>query len=93
MTQFRRDGCSNCEEILALRGSSDKVQECTSATFDGLVAMAAPTESWVARWQRTDKFTPGMYAVKVSGQLPEYIRDELARRGIQYTPRDGNHDV
>lgn len=35
-----------------MRGSADRVAECTSLTFDGMIAMIEPTESWVARWQR-----------------------------------------
>jgi transcription elongation factor SPT4 len=35
-----------------MRGSSDRVAECTSMMYDGLIAMVEPSESWVARWQR-----------------------------------------
>lgn len=78
--------------------------------------MMIPSESWVARWQRTSmlftlklfnllliyyykylliqcsyyftaKFTPGMYAVAVHGNLPaDYIND-LASAGYKYQPR------
>ncbi|KAK9728068.1 transcription elongation factor spt4 [Basidiobolus ranarum] len=88
--QFRQTGCDNCEEILRMRGSNDRVMECTSSTFDGCIAMMKPEESWVARWQRVDKFTKGLYAVRVSGRIPEYVEDELDRRGIKYRPRDGS---
>jgi transcription elongation factor SPT4 len=35
-----------------MRGSADRVSECTSAMYDGIAAMLDPEESWVARWQR-----------------------------------------
>lgn len=51
--------------------------------------MMQPTSSWVARWQRVDKFVPGLYAMRVGGQLPEEFMEMLADRGIDYRPRDG----
>ena len=35
-----------------MRGSAERVAECTSLMYDGMVAMMDPGESWVARWQR-----------------------------------------
>jgi transcription elongation factor SPT4 len=88
--QFRRDGCDNCEEVLQLRSSADRVADCTSPSFDGMIALMNPSRSWVARWQRCDKFAQGMYAIKVSGRLPVDIEEELEERGIRYRPRDGS---
>ncbi len=87
---FKRDGCDNCEQVLQLRTSMKRVMDCTSATFDGFVAMMQPNASWVAKWQRTDKFTKGLYAIRVAGSLPEDIVDELQAAGIHYRPRDGS---
>ncbi|KAJ3115882.1 Transcription elongation factor SPT4 [Phlyctochytrium bullatum] len=89
--QFRRDGCDNCEEILELKGGSNaRIQDCTSAQFEGVVALMDPPVSWVARWQRCDKFTKGIYAIRISGRLPDDIIDEMRDRGITYRPRDGS---
>ncbi|KAJ3092534.1 transcription elongation factor spt4 [Quaeritorhiza haematococci] len=88
--QFKKDGCENCDEVLNLKKNKDRVAECTSATFDGVVALMQPDRSWVARWQRVDKFTKGLYAIRVTGQLPDDIIDELEDRGIKYRPRDGS---
>ena len=63
---------------------------CTSPTFEGVIALLNPEESWVAKWQRTSKFMPGLYATRVQGRLPDEIVDSLERRGVQYTPRDGS---
>jgi transcription elongation factor SPT4 len=55
-----------------------------------MVAMLEPTESWVARWQRIDKFHRGLYAVQVNGRLPDDIVEEIESKGVKYAPRDGS---
>lgn len=40
-----------------MRGSMERVAECTSTIYDGMIAMMEPEESWVARWQRISKWT------------------------------------
>ncbi|KAJ1659918.1 transcription elongation factor spt4 [Dispira simplex] len=91
-SQFQQNGCENCESILRMRGSADRVMECTSANFNGFVAMMRPEESWLGRWQRIDKYTKGLYAAQVTGRIPEDVEMELDRRGIVYRPRDGTVD-
>jgi len=66
-TEFVQKGCPNCEDFLEMRGSSDVVQDCTSAVFEGMIALADPNSSWVAKWQRLQGYKPGTYAVKVEG--------------------------
>lgn len=90
---FKKYGCPNCEEILQLQNDSDRVASCTSAQFDGLIGMMNPEESWVAKWQRTDKFVRGIYAVRVTGRLPIDVQDTLASKGIPYRPRDQVQDM
>ncbi|KAL1929442.1 hypothetical protein VTP01DRAFT_1580 [Rhizomucor pusillus] len=89
-SQFRTNGCANCESILRLRSFPERVNECTSSKFEGMVAMMQPNESWVARWQRIETYQKGIYAIRVYGQIPEEIEDELERRGHKYRPRDGS---
>ncbi len=36
-----------------------------------------------------DKFTKGLYAIRVMGRLPEEIEEELKAAGVTYRPRDG----
>lgn len=69
--RFIREGCPNCESLLGLQNHPDSVQECTSQVFEGLITLADPTKSWVARWQRLEGYVPGVYAVKVVGQVRE----------------------
>lgn len=75
--RFREEGCPNCEEILHLQGSSDQIDSCTSQVFEGLISLANPAKSWVAKWQRLDTYVKGVYAIKVSGQLPDDIRTTI----------------
>lgn len=51
--------------------------------------MAQPTQSWVAKWQRLEGYVPGVYAVKVVGELPRDIVSALEGEGVKYIPRDG----
>ncbi|KAG9688440.1 putative transcriptional elongation protein Spt4, partial [Aureobasidium melanogenum] len=88
-SRFRREGCPNREEFLELSGHDDAIQECTSQVFEGLITLADPTSSWVARWQRLDSYVPGVYAVKVTGILPEEIISTVEAAGVKYIPRDG----
>ncbi|KAG0353996.1 Transcription elongation factor SPT4 [Gamsiella multidivaricata] len=88
--QFFKNGCDNCESLLEMRGHMDRVMDCTSQHYDGAIAVMQPSESWVAKWQRIDKFEKGIYAVQVQGRLPEDIEDDLESKGIKYRPRDGS---
>jgi transcription elongation factor SPT4 len=85
--RFREEGCPNCEEFLHLQGSSDQIESCTSQVFEGLISLANPTRSWVAKWQRLDGYVKGIYAIKVSGQLPDDVRTTIEEEyRIQYIP-------
>ena len=53
---FKRHGCPNCDEVLQLRGSLDRVQMYTTNQFEGVIAVIDPEQSWVARWQRTGEY-------------------------------------
>ena len=85
-----RDGCPNCEPFLELTKNEEAVKECTSQVFEGLITLANPTTSWVARWQRLDKYVAGVYAVKVMGILPDEVLQQMEDNGIRYVPRDGS---
>ncbi|MBW0493509.1 hypothetical protein O181_033224 [Austropuccinia psidii MF-1] len=80
--QFKGHGCPNCEDLLEMKGNTEKVLECTSGTFDGTVALMDPESSWVAKWQRINRYRPGLYAVRITGNLPEYIQTDLESQGF-----------
>jgi len=91
-SRFLSHGCPNCESVLQLHNNIDSVLECTSANFHGMIAVTDPKASWVARWQRVDRYVPGMYAVQVIGSLSRAWVAELAEAGMRYVPRDGSRD-
>lgn len=87
LQRFRDEGCPNCDEFLHLAGSQDQIESCTSQVFEGLITLANPAKSWIAKWQRLDGYVSGVYAIKVSGQLPEEVRTMLEDEyRIQYIP-------
>ncbi|KAK5008472.1 transcription elongation factor spt4 [Cryomyces antarcticus] len=89
-SRFHSLGCPNCEEFLELVGSQDNIHECTSQVFEGLITLADPGQSWVAKWQRLEGYVPGVYAVKVVGILPEEVINAIEAAGVKYIPRDGS---
>ncbi|KAF4632593.1 hypothetical protein G7Y89_g5530 [Cudoniella acicularis] len=89
--RFLKEGCPNCEEFMHLQGSQETLFDCTSQVFEGLIALADPSKSWVAKWQRLDGYVKGVYATKVSGKLPEdMITTMEVEARIKYIPRDGS---
>ncbi|XP_017780594.1 PREDICTED: transcription elongation factor SPT4-A-like [Nicrophorus vespilloides] len=88
LEQFERDGCENCDLFLRMKDNRDNVYDCTSSNFDGMIAAMSPEESWVCKWQRTNRFCKGVYAISVSGRLPAGIVREMRRKGINYKHRD-----
>lgn len=109
MEQFEYDGCDNCESFLKMKKNKDRVMDCTSNNFDGMIAVMSPEDSWVCKWQRiskpfcscncsciltfalimfADRFCKGVYAISVSGKLPNSITRDMKSRGIVYRSRD-----
>ncbi|MBN3282379.1 SPT4H factor, partial [Polyodon spathula] len=62
-----------------MKGNREMVYDCTSSSFDGVIAMMSPEDSWVSKWQRISNFKPGVYAVTVTGRLPP---DAFVQRGL-----------
>ncbi|KAI1715400.1 spt4/RpoE2 zinc finger domain-containing protein [Ditylenchus destructor] len=85
--QFELDGCENCERFLNLKNDIEKVHECTSANFDGMIAVCDQSDSWICKWQKIgNSKCKGMYAVSVSGSLPKHVITELKEYRIRYKP-------
>ncbi|CAG8537315.1 16165_t:CDS:2, partial [Cetraspora pellucida] len=88
--QFKREGCDNCESFLRLRGHSDKVKECTSPDYDGIIALMKPrANSFISKAKKLTRYVPGTYAVGVSGELPDWVEEILMDEGI-YISRDND---
>ncbi|CAF1078945.1 unnamed protein product [Adineta ricciae] len=88
VTMFEDDGCDNCEDFMPMKGNRERVYDCTSSNFEGMIALMQQEESWVAKWQRISHNVKGMYAVSVTGTLPKRIQRELAQNGRFYRSRD-----
>merc|ERR1712110_1338952 len=86
--QWENDGCENCDVFLHMKNNRDNVYDMTSSNFDGMVASMKPDDSWVCKWQRITKFKPGVYAISVSGRLPQDIIRQMQRGGAAYRSRD-----
>jgi len=87
--QFLVGGCENCHTFLNMIEDRDSVDECTTANFEGLIAMMNPAGSWVAKWQRMKRsVTPGCYAVVVHGRLTDERVHDLQEKHIDYQPLD-----
>eukprot|EP00475_Leptophrys_vorax_P012288 TRINITY_DN1870_c0_g1_i1.p1 TRINITY_DN1870_c0_g1~~TRINITY_DN1870_c0_g1_i1.p1 ORF type:complete len:107 (-),score=28.77 TRINITY_DN1870_c0_g1_i1:40-360(-) len=67
MSQFRESGCDNCERELRLAEDSERILQYTTPSFQGMIAMMDPRKSWVARFQRSSTYVPGVYAIQVAG--------------------------
>lgn len=86
---FKSDGCENCEDLLSMRGSTDRVLDCTTPTFTGFVAVSSPSDSWAAKWLRVDRGAKGIYAMRLGGNgLPEELVELLNEKGVKYPPDD-----
>ncbi|KAF3308726.1 transcription elongation factor spt4 [Orbilia oligospora] len=92
LDEFTRKGCPNCHPVLDYTTGSDLAQMCTSPIYEGCISIDKPTESWIAKWLRLDKYVPGVYATKVVGDLPEDAMDYLNAENIEYIPRDGSEN-
>jgi len=85
--QWLREGNENLP-CLEIRGDRETVQSCTSAKFDGMMAVMKPNASWTARWQGLTTYVPGCYALRVTGTLPSQHVVTLEDNGIRYRPLD-----
>ncbi|CAK0786868.1 hypothetical protein CVIRNUC_010082 [Coccomyxa viridis] len=65
--QFYDNGCENCLSQ-SMMGDAERVQECTTNDFQGLVTILNPGSSWTARWLHIAKCKPGVYALAVAGE-------------------------
>ncbi|KAK6625147.1 Transcription elongation factor SPT4 [Polyplax serrata] len=88
LDQFEYDGCDNCDEFLRMKNNRENIYDCTSSNFDGMIALMSPDDSWVAKWQRINRFVKGIYAISVAGRLPPHVIRDMKNRGIVYRPRD-----
>uniref|UniRef100_A0A8R1HWL0 Transcription elongation factor SPT4 n=1 Tax=Caenorhabditis japonica TaxID=281687 RepID=A0A8R1HWL0_CAEJA len=90
---FVKEGCENCEELLHLKGDEEKVYDCTSANYDGMIAAMSNDDSWVCKWQKMTRKVKGMYAISVSGSLPSNVISDLKSEGFRYKPNQRDYSI
>jgi transcription elongation factor SPT4 len=53
-----------------------------------MIALMDPKDSWVAKWQSIQQYKAGLYAISVSGDLPQILIRQLRDKEIEYKNRD-----
>lgn len=82
LDQFYEQGCENCP-FLDMVEDRERIDDCTTTEFQGMVAVIDPEKSWAAKWTHHKKHVPGCYALAVQSDLPQHITEILESNGIQ----------
>lgn len=81
--QWIEEGCENCVDAIDMKDTVNLVNDLTTQDFDGMIALMQPSKSWVARWQFIPEFIPGVYAIKVRGDVSPESAEILTEKGFR----------
>jgi transcription elongation factor SPT4 len=84
LEQFYQQGCENCT-FLDLEGDRERIEDCTTTEFQGMLGVIDPSGSWATRYAFIQgKRVPGVYALSVDQtNLRPHIRELLEDNGVK----------
>lgn len=82
LEQFYDQGCENCT-FLDMEGDRERIEDCTTTEFHGLLAVVDPEGSWTSKWTHHRKHVPGCYALSVDSALQPHIQEILENHGVK----------
>ena len=84
LEQFYQQGCENCH-FLNLEGDRERIEDCTTTEFQGMLGVVDPNGSWATRYAfMQQERVPGVYSLAVDHtNLRPEIRELFEDNGVK----------